>query len=194
MRVVDHDRNIKESYSALSRFQKAIFLCLVCERQYPVYVQYADGKDWANISGLRQLLNECWEWSISFGRAPSPSMPNSHDFLKVVGGLAGVGLEADPFWSIEYLIDFIVNQEGNLAGYSAEKGTIIIDAYLDEYKYFDVEIMESKALIDHHPLMVQEMRRQNDDMQHVQRENWKLIDWQDVRKQVVGQSVLTLRV
>lgn len=190
--VLEHDNSIKDNYSSLSRFQKAVFLCLVCERQYPVYVHYAQGQDWENVSELRRLLNECWEWSISFGITRSPRMPNSHDFLKVAGGVAGIGLEADPFWSIEYLVDFIANEENNLAGYSAEKGTHIIFAHLDENEFFNMDLRDSERLIDNHPLMVQEMRRQNEDMQLVQRHDWQSINWQKIRHKVTGQSILIL--
>jgi len=188
---LEHCGLVKQRYTGLSRFQQAIFLCLACERQFPVYEHYSSGTDWDNTPELRILLDVCWGWSILEGQEPKPNMPNAHNFLQITDGLAGRGHADHPFYSVQYLADFIINEESNLAGYPAEKGQDIIDAYLYDTVFMEVT-NETERLVDVHPLMTQEINRQNHDMEMVAQDDWQKVDWRRVKENMTGQSVLRL--
>lgn len=188
--ALEHCDHINERFLVLTRRQQILFLCSTCERQFPVYAQFSEEKTWGNTSGLRQLLNRCWDWSISLGTASKPNIPASSDFVEVSGGQSGSGHAAYPYYSIDYLVQHINGSfEGN-AAHPAVNAINIIDAFLYDAVFTKVT-KENDFIINSSPLMTREIERQNQDMENVSRDDWQSLDWVDLKRSNIGLSVLT---
>jgi len=196
-RTSDHHGQIEQSFVQLSLYQRTLFLCCATERQYSVYDAFARGKPWANIKQFRSLLDSCWTWAISSGRAKKIELPQSKNFLEINEGQHGSGHAAYPYFSLDYLCEFIADDFINYKNGSREKpisaryGTDIIDGYLYDGTFSKVSL-ENDLKVFHHPLMRQEIRRQNADLSLLKQKNWAEIDWVEIRSKTKGHGVLEI--
>jgi len=196
-RISEHYNQIEKSFVRLSIYQRALFLCLTTERQFPVYETYSRGKPWANVKQFRSLLDSCWNWSISLGQAKSLEVPDSINFLEIVGGQHGSGHAAYPYFALDYLCEFISgefisNKNGSREKpISARYATDIIDAYLYDEVFSGVSSENDRKIL-HHPLMRQEVNRQNSDLILLGKKNWNELRWNEIKSEVKGKSVLKI--
>ena len=187
----EHNRQISEKLNKLSLTQVAIFFCLACDRQLPIYKKFSKGQSWGDSKALMSLLNKCWEWSISYGKIPKPPIPTANNFIKVSGGQAGSGHAAYPYYSIDDLVNYINTECRNDRNNPATNAINIIDAYLYDTVFSSVT-KENDNRIDTHPLMTQEMNRQSHDIVLVSQLNWNNINWKKERKSASGRIILDL--
>ena len=195
--IVEHNGKIEKKFAQLSLYQKALFLCLCCERQFTVYENYSKDESWANPKGFRALLDACWDWSISSGAIKIFQVPKTVDFLKIIQGQDASGHASYPYYALDYLFEFTKDKSLNYKNgsrdkpFSAECATNIIDAYLYDGTFAKVTA-ENDQKIFQHPLMQQEINRQISDLKRLSQENWTKLNWAEIKLETVGQNVLTL--
>jgi len=196
-RISEHYEQIETSFVKLSLYQRALFLCLTTERQFSVYETFSEGKPWSNINQFRACLDSCWTWSISLGQAKKAELPNSKDFLEIIGGQHGSGHAAYPYFALDYLCEFITGDFENYKNgsrdqpISARYATDIIDAYLYDEVFSPVS-SENDQKILHHPLMRQEIKRQNTDLELLLQKNWDKLDWAEIKSVTQAKSLLKI--
>ncbi len=196
-RISEHYEYVERAFVQLSIYQKVLFLCLTTERQFSVYETFASGQLWANIKQFRSLLDSCWTGSISLGQTGKIEAPISKNFLEIIGGQHGSGHAAYPYFSLDYLYEFIVDDFINYKNGSRGKpiparyATNIIDAYLYDEVFSKVSSENDRKIL-HHPLMRQEINRQNADLVALSRENWTEMNWEDVKLEAEGKGVLKI--
>jgi len=190
-KCLEHNSLIKEKLSSLSLFQCTLFFSLTCERQLPVYAKFSLGKPWSNFKALRLLLDECWDWSISHGKGQKPFIPTADNFIEITSGQAGAGHALYPYYSIEDLVKCIANQVVDPKANPANNAITIIDSYLYDTEFESVT-KKNDALVDEHPLMVNEIRYQIANINAVSNKNWVAVDWQKEKNKVIGKSILNL--
>jgi len=102
-----------------------------------------------------------------------------------------------PYFSLDYLYEFIVDDFINYKNGSRGKpiparyATNIIDAYLYDEVFSKVSSENDRKIL-HHPLMRQEINRQNADLVALSRENWTEMNWEDVKLEAEGKGVLKI--
>lgn len=188
--TIEHCDRINQTFIGLTIFQKSLFLCMICERLFPVYERYANAETWDNSDSLRDLLDSCWKWSSSLGSTKKPTLPDPSNFLDIIGGQSSSGHANSPFYSIQFLVRSIIEEFPYNEAYPASGALTTIDAYLfDEFYEYS---KENEKLVANHPLMVQEMHRQEQNLISVSQENWQENDWMIFKNKMQGENALEL--
>lgn len=187
--ILEHQNQVTSEMASLSIVQRVLFLCAVCQRQIPVYEKFSAGHSWENHAELQVLMNDCWDWAVSLGKVNKPSEPIPEKFIDIEFEQSSSGLAVEAFSSVEYLVYLIVSESSDASAPPVEYAFTILDSYLYEKLELPVS-KEGDQLVDSSELVVQEMKRQNEQLSMVSSIDWQLEDWTKFRKEVEIQSLL----
>jgi hypothetical protein len=187
--ILEHQNQVASDMANLSIVQRVLFLCAVCQRQISVYEKFSAGHSWDNHAELKVLMNDCWDWAVSLGKASKPSEPIPEQFIDIDFDQSSSGLAVEAFSSVEYLAYLIVSESSDVSVPPVEYAFTILDSYLYEKLELPVS-KEGDQLVDTSELVVQEMKRQNEQLSMVSSIDWQLEDWTNFRKEVEIQSLL----
>lgn len=160
---------IKEHLKSLEHFHRLAFCASCCERLLPNYSKFIDVENWGDRAFFRSTLDEIW-LIISGIEIPVDSVrlmlqkcsdvtPDSKDFNSIYVSFA-IDAGSAIYETLMYYLDKDIQHIVNVAGSSRDT----VDMYIQERDNMDYNDPELEQKIAHDPLMIQEIKRQVDDL------------------------------
>jgi uncharacterized protein len=158
------------------------FAASCCERAFPNYVVFSGQAGWGDPAVLRQSLDKTWRFVEG---EPFPedeirklkqrceaATPDADDFESVV---VGPGQEAA--FCVHLLLDFCLERDRRSAVRISTWVRDTIDSYVQHLENIDTADPEREQRIEGHPLMREELERQQSDLAYLKRADIDLAEF-----------------
>lgn len=172
METFDEDQ-LRQSLARLDPWKRVAFMALCCERMVPNYDRFTADSGFGDAQILRHGIDATWSW-LESDRAPDDlksvrarieqQMPNTEDFSSPFTSAA-----LDAANAVASLLDALSEPDGADPVEVASLARDTIDLYVQEIDDLDPNDRELEDAIRRHPLMQAELRRQRDDLTHLER-------------------------
>jgi hypothetical protein len=186
--VLVHLDRIKDLVATLPTEKAFAFDAIAAERQWLVYVRAAKGKDWGNPPLFRSTMDAIWRWLLGLASVPASLAADCETLL-----FNDVLEDSDSaaFQIVNNLNDLLTRIQENrtwLCFMSAQTNIDIIDSFVYQSTGMPINF-QSDLVVDNHPLMQSEMKRQSDDLETL-KQQWTPALVEKLRDKYQGQSVL----
>jgi uncharacterized protein len=153
----------------LDRKRRLLFGASCCERLLPNYVTFKNDTGWGNVAPLRSALDVIW--SSVAGESHS-----NKDILDMISACEDVAPDSDNFtslyvsfaqdacFSICGMLDFLSGSDSEKVVQAATYAVSSVDLFVQEIENMDSTDPNLEDKILHHPLMQQELEKQQADI------------------------------
>ena len=172
MELVYNEVGMQRVIAALETHQRLAFGAACCERSLPNYLAFSKEVGWGSMAPLRKALEITW--LACEGMHPPDELvrevlvgceaviPESEDFESLYTSSA-----LDAAVSVCGLLDFLLTGDSDHVVSAARHSTDSIDLIVQERASMDPQDPDLEYKILVHPLMQQELRRQQRDLEDV---------------------------
>jgi uncharacterized protein YjaG (DUF416 family) len=162
--ISERDRRSEEVLN-LPRARRQAFAAACAERLWPSYPAFSELEEWGDPAAVRQVLDELWGSTEGEGLPTvqiqelveilDPLAPDLDDFSASV--LASAALDA-----VAAIVAGLEGGREEAAGRASDAAWLVVDT-LDQYLSLTL-VDDSDESIYSHPLMVSELRRQEEEL------------------------------
>jgi uncharacterized protein YjaG (DUF416 family) len=172
METFDEDR-LRQSLARLDPWKRMAFMTLCCERMVPNYDRFTADSGFGDSLVLRRGIDAAWSW-LESNRVPDDFESVRARVEQQAPDTAGF---SSPFTSaaldaanaVASVLDAISEPEGADAIEVASLARDTVDLYVQEIENLDPNDRGLEEAIRRHPLMQAELRRQREDLAHLER-------------------------
>lgn len=187
-------------------FHTLAFAASICERLLPNYNAFSKSENFGNFYVLRQALDEIWQFlqnnSVDRTRVPQLIYDCDSDLIIPHADDFGVGyaLEAqEAAFALCNTLEACLNPTPKAILKVAEHATNTIDAFINFDETFSLlqsqDMTKYKQVVANHSLAVQEMAKQQEDLQRLKEVNKldeEILNWLRTSSYNGGRSLIDL--
>lgn len=187
----EHNKSMEKIFAGLNKYEKRKTALMCLERQFKVYQQLAENKQWNRREEYREILDTCWEVILEH-KELKEDIWGKHERIKPenVNNMAEEYAETEfAFGNIfashmESYLEMLLDDTGGEVSFCLYNIVFILNYYNDDYNE-DQEIQDQDAAGEH---IKREVENQSNDV--VQQKNLKNLtdvqNWYEQTDDLIG--------